>query len=466
MFSNLRKFISWAFLKLAFGVLVAAAGLAIYALWLFEHDDPDFAAVHARLVSGLTEKKSAATAARDVAQKELAGLQQEGVAHETRATKAAAIAEALRSSDSWWEKIFGNREQQQINARRIVDLTAMEKTSRDAAGLLSEKRSQSAKLVEKLNQQLQSIDERLGLVEATDSRMVHYSILAWDAGKWFVIVWLVIYFLGRTVRKLVLFYYFAPRIERRRAVQLARDVEFSPTLGQSRTIVETSLWPGETARIRKRYLLAVDEAVVCKSQWLLSWRFPMMSMLSGFVHDVNLHHARAGREYRLAFAHHKNPENEMAVVHVPENGSLVVRPSFLAGVILPPGKKLEVRLRWQFFRWQSWLSGQLRFLEFKGPCRLVVVGRPGLRAERLVVKEDGVVPACRTNQDWTIGFTPNLEYRLIRTTRFWNYFRWDHRLFDAYFVGVGFVLTQTAVPGRKTAFWSSTRNRARKIIGL
>ncbi len=466
MFSSLRKFISWAFLKLAFGVVVAAAGLAIYSLWLFQHDAPDFSGVHARLVADLTEKKTTAQAARDEAQKERAGLQQEFAAHQTRATRAAGIIETLRSLDSWWEKLFGNREQQRINARRIDELKTMEKTSRDAASQLRRKLSLAVTAVEMRERELQRIDTRLELVEATDSPIVHYLVLAWDAGKWFVVAWLGLYFFGRPVRKLFFFYYFAPRIERRRAVQLAGELESFPSLGQSRTIVETSLWPGETARVRKRYLLAVDEAVIRKSQWLLSWRFPMMSMLSGFVHDVNLHNARAGREYRLAFAHHKNPENEMAVVQVPEGGSLVVRPSFLAAVILPPGKRLDVRLRWQFFRWQSWLTGQLRFLEFKGPCRLVVVGRPGLRAERLTLGEDNVQPTCRTSQDKMIGFTPNLEYRLIRTTRFWNYYRWNQRLFDAYFVGVGFVLTQTAVPGRKTAFWSATRNRARKIIGL
>jgi len=466
VFSSLRKFISWAFLKLAFGVAVAAAGLSIHALWLFQHDDADFSAVHAQLVSELTEKKLNALVDRDDAQKVLVALQQEFAVHEARAVHAAAIAETLRSLDSWWEKLFGNREQQRINARRVEELIVMENASRDAAGQLRKKIVHEAKVVETWTRQLQHVDTRLELARSTDSRIVHYMVLSWDAGKWFVVAWLGLYFFGPTARKLVLFYFFAPRIERRRAVRLAGELESLPSLGQSRTIVETSLWPGETARVRKRYLLAVDEAVIRKSQWLLSWRFPMMSMLSGFVHDVNLHNARAGREYRLAFAHHKNPENEMAVVQLPEGGSLVVRPSFLAGVILPPGKKLEVRLRWQFFRWQSWLTGQLRFLEFKGPCRLVVVGRPGLRAERLIKGDDNVQPTCRTSRDKMIGFTPNLEYRLIRTTRFWNYYRWNQRLFDAYFVGVGFVLTQTSVPGRKTAFWSATRNRARKIIGL
>jgi len=466
VFSSLRKFISWAFLKLAFGMFIAVAGLSIYALWLFQHDDPDFSAVHARLVAELTEKKVSAQTARDEAQNEWVALQQEIAAHEDRAARAGRIVEGLHSLESWWEKLFGNREQQRINARRIAEMTKLQQEEQDAAGKLRGKMGKASSDVEKRDRQLQRVDARLELAMATDSVRVHYLVLSWDAGKWFVVAALVLYFFGPTIRKLFFFYYFAPRIEQRRAVQLAGGLDALPSLGQSRTIVETSLWPGETARVRKRYLLAVDEAVVGESRWLLSWRFPIVSMLSGFVHDVNLHNARAGREYRLAFAHHKNPENEMAVVQVPEGGSLVVRPSFLAGVILSPGKKLDVRLRWQFFRWQSWLTGQLRFLEFTGPCRLVVVGRPGLRAERLTMRDDGVQPACRTSQDKTIGFTPNLEYRLIRTTRFWNYYRWNQRLFDAYFVGVGFVLTQTAVPGRKTAFWSATRNRARKIFGL
>jgi uncharacterized protein (AIM24 family) len=213
-------------------------------------------------------------------------------------------------------------------------------------------------------------------------------------------------------------------------------------------------------------LLAVDDAALRESRWLLSRRFPFTSLLSGFVHDVHLHNARAGREYRLAFAHHKNPEIEMAVVHVPEGGSLVVRPSHLAAVILPPGKKLTVHRRWQFFRWQSWLTGQLRFIEFAGPCRMVVSGRTGLKAERLIKSDDNPTPVSRTSRSKAIAFTPNLEYQVVRTPRFWNYYRWNQPLFDARFVGAGFVLTQTTIPGRKIAFWTAIRNHARRVFGL
>lgn len=466
MFSSLRKFISWAFLKLAFAVFIATTGLGVFALWLQQHDDPDFSAVHARWVADLQQKQTAAQAARDEAEKELNGYQHEFAAHQNRAARAAAIIENLRSLDSWWEKLFGNREQQRLNAVQIGELKKREKDSLNAANALRRNLTRTAIAVAARARDWEWINSQLRLAQETDSRVIHYLNASWQGANWFVVAWLGLYFFGPTLRKLVFFYYVAPRIARSRALKLARSPAAFPQLGECSTVVETSLWPGETARVRKRYLLAVDDEVVRESRWLLSRRFPLTSVLSGFVHDVHLHNARAGHEYRLAFAHHKNPENEMAVVHVPEGGSLVVRPSFLAGVILPPGEILTVRRRWQFFRWQSWLTGQLRFLEFYGPCRLVVTGRPGLRAERLALGEEGATPACRTSQDKTIGFTPNLEYRLIRTARFWSYYRWNQRLFDAYFVGVGFVLMQAAVPGRRIAFWSETRNRARRIIGL
>ena len=466
MFSPLRKFISWAFLKLVFGAFIAVSGVTIYALWLFQHDDPDFAAVHSRAVANLSAEHVAAQQARDDARRQVEALQKASAALQSRADKAAGIAEDLRSMESWWKKIFGNREQQKINATRIVALKTMERESRDGANKLQRELTRSTVALEARDSELERVGVQLHLAEETNSRIVHYLNEAWQHGEWFVAGGLCLYFFGPTVRKLVLFNYIAPRIARSRALQLARSQEVFPSLGESRTIVETSLWPGETARVRKRYLLAVDDAAVRESRWLLSRRFPLISLLSGFVHDVNLHNARAGREYRLAFAHHKNPENELAVVLVPEGGSLVVRPSFLAAVILPPGRKLVVRRRWQFFRCLSCLSGHLRFIEFQGPCRMVVSGRPGLRAERLIRSDEGAAPVSRTSPNKTIAFTPSLEYRVVRTPRFWNYYRWNQPLFDTCFAGVGLVLTQTTVPGRKTAFWSATRNRARKVFGL
>ena len=466
MLSSLRKFISWAFLKLCFGAFLVLSSVAIYALWLFRHDDPDFAAVQTRQRIELKAQWLAAQTAHEAAEQERAVLQQEQAVQQNRSERAAAIARDLRELQSWWERFFGNSEQQRINAARIIDLTKKAAESQKAAVKLQRLVLLAADRLAVAGRAGTLAEEQLRLAEETDSRVVHYLNAAWLAGRWFFVGFIGLYFFGRILRKQVLFYFVAPRLARGRPVWFASEEVPFPSLGESDTVIHASLWPGETARVRRRHLLEVDGGLVTKARWLLSWRYPLTSLLSGFVHDVHLQNARAGRDCRLILAHSKNPENQLALVHVPEGGTLVVRPSSLAGVILPPGQRLGMHRRWHLFRWQAWVTGQLCFLEFAGPCRLVVTGRPGLRAERLIVGAEGTQPEVRTSLDKAVGFSPSLQYRLIRTTRFWSYYRSETPLFDANFVGVGFVLIQTCLPGRSPGIWSATRNRARKVLGL
>lgn len=466
VFSKIRFFISWAFLKVMFGAFVLGASCGLYALWLFQHDEPDFGAVRTRHLAALHEQLTAAQAASDAAAHDLQAVRNEFLAHQERAARAVATADILRELQTTWRRFIGNREQWKLNERGIERMAEVEREARQAANRLRRPLAQGTTRLEQAERARLRLSVRLRVAEEYDSPFVHYLYSSWLAGRWIFVGLSALYFLGPTLRHLSLFYFFAPRIEKKRPVLLERHPRYSPSLGESANVVETSLWPGERACVRLRYLQYADEGVLRESKFMMSWRFPVTSLLSGFVHDVSLRNVRAGNDYRLAFAHHKNPEHQMAVVHVPENSSLVVRPSFLAAVVLPPGQKLQLRPRWQLLRWQAWLTGQLRFLEFKGPCRLVVAGRPGLRAERMSEKEDGMLPVCRVAVDRIIGFTPGLEYRLIRTPRFWSYYLWNARLFDAHFTGVGFVLVQATLPGRTPGLLTQTRNRVRKLIGL
>jgi len=79
-------------------------------------------------------------------------------------------------------------------------------------------------------------------------------------------------------------------------------------------------------------------------------------------------------------------------------------------------------------------------------------------------------PARRANQDATIGFTPNLEYRPARAETFWSYYRGMNPLFDDLFAGQGlFLCQQIAAEGdAKSArrFWSNVWGGALKVFGL
>ena len=90
--------------------------------------------------------------------------------------------------------------------------------------------------------------------------------------------------------------------------------------------------------------------------------------------------------------------------------------------LLAEKRRLVIRRRWQLFRWQAWVTLQFRFFEFVGPCRLIVAGVRGVRAERLNERDGEELPARRANQDATMGFTPNLDYRPVRAETFWSYY--------------------------------------------
>jgi hypothetical protein len=172
----------------------------------------------------------------------------------------------------------------------------------------------------------------------------------------------------------------------------------------------------------------------------------------------------------LTLSNSDDPHTELSVIEVPEGASIILRPSFLVGVITENEDKVEIRRRWTLLRWQAWITLQFRFFEFVGPCRLVVAGSRGVRGEVLRLEREGVRPARRTNQLATIGFTPNLDYLPVRAETFWGYYRNMNPLFDDLFAGEGlFVLQETASDQTHQGprrFWSAVWNSVLKVFGI
>ena len=90
----------------------------------------------------------------------------------------------------------------------------------------------------------------------------------------------------------------------------------------------------------------------------------------------------------------------------------------------------------------AWLTLQLRYLVFHGPCRLILKGCRGVRAEEPRAGQPRVI-----NQAATIGFSANLEYRTTRCETFVPYLRGQAELFDDQFAGGPGRLVYEEVPG-------------------
>jgi hypothetical protein len=468
--ATLFRFVRWVLQKVATGGLIVVLGLCACGLWLFLRDKGDFDLSRNQLIMALTGKRQEIRAALDDVHKRMDGTTAEMDAQESRARQAEKIIATLDDLQNVWDRFIGNPEQQRANADQIKRMQETRDAARSKVADLKQALTRLTWERDGLELALGKLDGQLAFAERNKSIVWHYLTQAWQRLRWWVLSVLALYFFGPTAGKIAMFYGVAPFIVRGRPVRLAAAAAEMPEVETSHVSLETVLQPGDRLWIRERFLQSSDEGLDRRTRFVLDWHIPFTCVASGLVELIEMRNAQAETDFRVTLSNHSNPHVELALVTVPQGGSIVLRPSFLAGVVATGGRSLVIRRRWQLFRWQSWVTLQFRFFEFTGPCRLIVAGSRGVRAERLEERATNTRPARRTNQDATIGFTPNLDYRPVRAETFWSYYRGMNPLFDDLFAGRGIFLCQEiSTPGDASGarrFWSGVWSGLLKVFGL
>lgn len=467
----LAKFGRWLVAKFGGALLIVALGLAAYGLWLFIRDNVDADQRRLETVAALQAKRNQLAEARDAIEQRITDFKKEVEVQQHRAEQATKILAKLQELESWWDRFWGNPAQQKANTEQMANMSKLARESTDRVTQLKHTIRQTLFEKDGAEIALQQAEDELARVEQSRSTIMLYLERAWDQTKWYVALALGTYFFGPTLWALAMYYGFAVFANRGRPIRFADTAAVAlPEVGESHVSIEATLREGDILRIKEKFLQASDEGVGKRTRFVLDWKIPLTSLACGLVELVELGGRPGPGEYRVTLSNADDPHVELAIVDVPEGASLILRPSFLAGVIQRTDTPLRIRRRWQIFRWQAWISGQFRFFEFVGPCRLVVAGSRGVRAEVLAEREGIASPARRTNQDATIGFTPNLEYRPVRAETFWSYYRGMNPLFDDLFAGRGlFLLQETATEGaaaKAGRFWSTVWNGVLKVFGM
>jgi hypothetical protein len=460
----------WLLQKLGGVMLIAGLGLAAYGVWLFLQDDFDFGTQKPQLLARLEHRQAELLADRDELDRRLADLWAESVAGQLRLQQVERVQASLRAASGWGQRLFGNRAQQRANAERRVHLDELRDEAQAHLAEVQQQITAATRTKVSLDAARDKLERRLAEVQQSGSRTVHYLRVAWDDARWYLAAWLAGWFLLPPFGRLGLFYFVAPFVARRRPIRFSEAMAARPEAGEPGVAIETGLWPGEALRVKGSYLQTFDDGLTQGTRWLLDWRHPVTSVACGLVGLVEMRHPHAGDALRVTFGSPANPPTELALVDVPEGSSLILRPSYLVGVIERAGQRLVIRRRWAWWRWPAWVTRQLRFFEFVGPCRLIVGGPRGVRIESLVAREEQPAPTRRTSRGATIGFTPNLDYRPARTDSFWNYFRGRTPLFDGLFSGPGFFLRQEAARGPVNRpagpIWTRAWNAGLRVFGL
>lgn len=467
---SLLKFLRWLFQKVAAALLMTVLALCAYGLWLFLRDNVDFDLHRNEVIMALSgERSHLREAMKDVDQR-LDRLDEEMQAEKQRIRQAEKVIATLKDLESTWDRLVGNPEQQKANAEQMAH---MQKLRDDAQAKLTTLQTQYQRGVwekDGLQISLGRLESKIKTAEAATSKVEHYLLIAWLQTRWWLAGALALYFFGPTVGKALMYYGVAPTIMRGRPVRLAQELGALPEIGPSHVSLDLALGQPERLWIREKFLQSSDEGLKKRTRFLLDWRMPFTCLASGLIELIEMRPASDAGEQHVTLSNQSKPHIELAMITLPEHASLVLRPSFLAGAAVGGKERLRIRRRWQIFRWQAWVTLQFRFFEFVGPCRLIVAGSRGVRAERLVEREGGRIPARRTNQDATIGFTPNLDYKPVRAETFWSYYRSMNPLFDDLFAGRGIFLCQEISTegdaGRARKFWAGLWNVILKVFGL
>lgn len=450
----LARFLSWGVQKLTFGFVLAVAGLGGFGLWLYVRDHVDFEQLRQDTIRQLTgETGRIREALRDV-EVRIDGMQADLTRQQGRAKEAARLRSDLEAENSGLSRLATSREQVRTNDERIVRLREVEAAANAEAAKLTELIQRAGWERDGLRVALGKTEVLLKKTEEERSQIMHYARRAWERYGRYVLGAVVVYFVGPPLWRVTAFFLLAPFISARHAVQIGPAASREPAeLPQLRAgggaSVDILLEPGDVLWVKETFLQASDEGLLKRTRWLLDWRMPFTCLAAGLRELVEMRNAAPEVKLRATFSSQADAHAELAVVAVPAGASLVLRPSYLAGMLGPLGRRAAViRKHWRILSLQSWATGQFRYFEFVGPCTLLLAGSRGVRAEVLEAQPGMPVPGRRANQDATIGFTPGLAYRPVRAETFWAYFRGQNPLFDDLFEGRGvFLCQQTSAKG-------------------
>ncbi|MCP5471044.1 MAG: hypothetical protein H7A18_03025 [Sinobacteraceae bacterium] len=243
--------------------------------------------------------------------------------------------------------------------------------------------------------------------------------------------------------KALFFYVLAPLAARQPPVRVRPDPQAAvfPLPQQSSTAATLELAPDETLLVQPDYLQSSSLSAHKRTQWLLNPALPFASLASGMFALTRITAAPGSDGTRVVVAARHDPLSELAVLELPAGAALVLQPRGLAGVALPATAPLRITRHWRLGSLHAWLTLQLRYLVFHGPCRLVLEGCRGVLIETPQPGQPRLI-----SQAATLGFSANLDYRNTRSETFIAYLLGRDALLNDLFSGAPGCFVYEAVP--------------------
>lgn len=247
--------------------------------------------------------------------------------------------------------------------------------------------------------------------------------------------------------KAFLYFVLAPLASRLPPVRILPDdtPPVVPPPPDSAVSVAIDLAPGEELLVQAEFLQSSSQPARKQTQWFLNAALPFASLASGMFALTRIR-PEGDSPTRVVVSSQQDAFGEVGLLDLPAGAALVLQPRSLAGVVKPAGVPLRITRHWRLSSLHAWLTLQLRYLVFHGPCRLVLKGCRGVKSEEPQAGQPRLI-----NQSATLGFSANLEYRTTRCETFVAYLRGKEDLFNDLFAGGPgrFVYEEMPAGGRR-----------------
>ena len=456
----------WLLGKSAVIIIATFVAIGVYALYLYIGDSYR---VEKQRLAQLAEAQEAARAAYGQLESMHGSILAVTVELESAREKLLAANELVGRLEGFlsiFEYLLSSTEE-----KRAIDRELAEAKSESARlePLINELRKRMADLrVSRtdLTSEVEALENRISALESSSSEVARYVDASWTIISRYLPMATVLFLLGPVILKLAAYYAIAPLFQRVRPIRFSEDSLPSPAIQDSGVSMTLGLKEGEKAWIKESYLQASDEQLDRRTRFVLNWQIPVTCLAAGLIELVEFASNENSSNGSITASTQDKPDMELSLLEVPPKSSIILRPSHLVALIGSQEQPLAIRRRWSFSRAQAWMMLQFRYFEFLGPCRLVVSGVRGIRAEKIESVANG---GRRANQDSTIGFTPDLNFAAVRAETFWAYFRGFNPLFDDVFKGEGTFLCQEISKSQEPGtarFWAGMRDAFLKVIGI
>lgn len=350
------------------------------------------------------------------------------------------------------KKKFERKKEIEESALRLKeeDANKIEESERKKVVELEQQTTALKKIIEGIEEQKQAVECRLGNIEKTLAAVPWWQ--QFESEVWSVLrrhLWTILGAafvfvtpVGIWIRRLAVWFGPGTWVERRRKPLAFPEWHTTPgpiTTTSNRVSIEVQVKAGEVAWFRDDYLDRTTRPKGTKFGLLpiFSKRFWLMSLIDGLWWMTVI---KGDSENRTNFkvSDADSTATEFAVVEIPVNSSLIIRPHFIVGLTFPDDCPPKLKRHWRLTQLEAWCVMQLWFFELSGPARVVLRGARGVQSHSSV-EDDSI--ETRLNPGSLIGFSPTAKLYICRSESLWQYIANEEPFYNYAFEGNGTFLT-------------------------